>query len=245
MATVAAQQRMTPAQRRRATLDRKGYTEARRLATALPNKTFYGLLAVTSMLIVFGLIMVLSSSSIVAINNGGSPWNMFRKQFGWATFGLFALLATYRMPYHQWHKFSKYVLWLAFGLMALPFIGGVGVTINGARAWAQVGAIRFQPSEVLKVAVLLYCASLLGRRRGEVDNVRRTFKPIMVVWALAVVGCLAQKDFGAAIVFTAIIVSTMFIAGIPLRLIGAVSSITVLGSAMLIASSSRMQNRIP
>jgi cell division protein FtsW len=243
MATVAAQQRMTPAQRRRATLDRKGYTEARRLATALPNKTFYGLLAVTSMLIVFGLIMVLSSSSIVAINNGGSPWNMFRKQFGWATFGLFALLATYRMPYHQWHKFSKYVLWLAFGLMALPFVGGVGVTINGARAWAQIGAIRFQPSEVLKVAVLLYCASLLGRRRGEVDNVRRTFKPIMVVWVLAVVGCLAQKDFGAAIVFTAIIVSTMFIAGIPLRLIGAVSSITVLGSAMLIASSSRMQNR--
>lgn len=243
MATVAARQGMTPAQRRRATLDRKGYTEARRLATALPNKTFYGLLAVTSMLIVFGLIMVLSSSSIVAINNGGSPWNMFRKQFGWATFGLFALLATYRMPYHQWHKFSKYVLWLAFGLMALPFVGGVGVTINGARAWAQIGAIRFQPSEVLKVAVLLYCASLLGRRRGEVDNVRRTFRPIMVVWFFAVLGCLAQKDFGAAIVFTAIIVTTMFIAGIPLRLIGAVSSITVLGSAMLIASSSRMQNR--
>ncbi len=243
MATVASQHGLTPAQRRRATLDRKGYTESRRLATALPNKTFYGLLAVTSMLIVFGLIMVLSSSSIVAINSGGSPWNMFRRQFGWATFGLFALLATYRMPYHHWHKFSKYVLWLAFGLMALPFVGGIGVTINGARAWAQIGAIRFQPSEVLKVAVLLYCASLLGRRRAEVNNARRTFRPIMIVWGLSVLGCLAQSDFGAAIVFTSIILVTMFIAGIPLRLIAAVSSVTLLGSAMLIASSSRMQNR--
>jgi cell division protein FtsW len=243
MATVASPHGLTPAQRRRATLDRKGYTESRRLATSAPNKTFYGLLAVSSMLIVFGLIMVLSSSSIVAINSGGSPWNMFRRQFGWATFGLFALFATYRMPYHHWHKFSKYVLAAAFVLMALPFVGGVGVTINGARAWAQIGAIRFQPSEVLKVAVLLYCASLLGRRRSEVDNVRRTFRPIIFVWGGAVAGCLLQKDFGAAIVFTAIIVTTMFIAGVPLRLIASVSSVTLLGSAIIIASSTRMQNR--
>lgn len=244
MSTVASHQTLTPAQRRRATLDRKGYTESRRLATTAPNKIFYGLLAVISMLIVFGLIMVLSSSSIVAINTGGSPWNMFRRQFAWATFGLFALLATYRMPYHHWHRFSKYVLWAAFGLMALPFVGGVGVTINGARAWAQLGAIRFQPSEILKVAVLLYCASLLGRRRQEVDNVHRTFKPIMYVWGAAVFGSLMQKDFGAAVVFTAIILSTLFIAGIPLRLIATVSIFSLAGSLLLIASSTRMQNRL-
>jgi cell division protein FtsW len=195
------------------------------------------------MLIVFGLIMVLSSSSIVAINTGGSPWNMFRKQATWATFGLFALFSTYRMPYHTWHKLTKPVLAFAFGLMLLPFVPGVGITTNGARAWAQLGPIRFQPSEVLKVAVLLYCASILGRRRAEIADVRRTFRPVMYVWAGAAAACLMQKDFGAAIVFTCIILATLFIAGTPLRLIAAVLSVTLLGSTVLIASSTRMQNR--
>ena len=243
MASIVGSTGPSAAQRRRATLDRKGYSEKRRLATEAPNNIFYGILVVSSMLIVFGLIMVLSSSSIVAINTGGSPWNMFRKQATWATFGLFALFSTYRMPYHTWHKLTKPVLAFAFGLMALPFVPSVGVTTNGARAWAQLGPIRFQPSEVLKVAVLLYCASVLGRRRAEISDVRRTFRPVMYVWAAAAAACLLQKDFGAAIVFTCIILATLFIAGTPLRLIAAVLSVTLLGSTILIASSTRMQNR--
>jgi cell division protein FtsW len=243
MASIVGSAGPSAAQRRRATLDRKGYSEKRRLATEAPNNIFYGILVVSTMLIVFGLIMVLSSSSIVAINTGGSPWNMFRKQATWATFGLFALFSTYRMPYHTWHKLTKPVLAFAFGLMLLPFVPGVGITTNGARAWAQLGPIRFQPSEVLKVAVLLYCASVLGRRRAEIADVRRTFRPVMYVWAGAAAACLMQKDFGAAIVFTCIILATLFIAGTPLRLIAAVLSVTLLGSTVLIASSTRMQNR--
>jgi cell division protein FtsW len=243
MASIVGSAGPSAAQRRRATLDRKGYSEKRRLATEAPNNIFYGILVVSTMLIVFGLIMVLSSSSIVAINTGGSPWNMFRKQATWATFGLFALFSTYRMPYHTWHKLTKPVLAFAFGLMLLPFVPGVGISTNGARAWAQLGPIRFQPSEVLKVAVLLYCASVLGRRRAEIADVRRTFRPVMYVWAGAAAACLMQKDFGAAIVFTCIILATLFIAGTPLRLIAAVLSVTLLGSTVLIASSTRMQNR--
>ena len=243
MASIVGSAGPSAAQRRRATLDRKGYSEKRRLATEAPNNIFYGILVVSTMLIVFGLIMVLSSSSIVAINTGGSPWNMFRKQATWATFGLFALFSTYRMPYHTWHKLTKPVLVFAFGLMLLPFVPGIGITTNGARAWAQLGPIRFQPSEVLKVAVLLYCASVLGRRRAEIADVRRTFRPVMYVWAGAAAACLMQKDFGAAIVFTCIILATLFIAGTPLRLIAAVLSVTLLGSTVLIASSTRMQNR--
>jgi len=243
MASIVGSAGPSAAQRRRATLDRKGYSEKRRLATEAPNNIFYGILVVSTMLIVFGLIMVLSSSSIVAINTGGSPWNMFRKQATWATFGLFALFSTYRMPYHTWHKLTKPVLAFAFGLMLLPFVPGIGITTNGARAWAQLGPIRFQPSEVLKVAVLLYCASVLGRRRAEIADVRRTFRPVMYVWAGTAAACLMQKDFGAAIVFTCIILATLFIAGTPLRLIAAVLSVTLLGSTVLIASSTRMQNR--
>lgn len=235
---------LTPAQRRRAMLDRKGYGEKRRLATSAPTKVFYGVMLCVTLLIVFGLMMVLSSSSIVAITSGGDPWNMFKRQFLWATCGLFALLAMYRMPYHQWHRFAKPFLGVAFAMMALPFVPGLGVTTNGARAWVALGAVRFQPSEVLKVAVLIYCASLLGRRRAEVVDVVRTFRPVMIVWAMSVIGCLAQGDFGAAVVFTCIVFATLFIAGTPIRWLTFVLSVSFVGAVAMIMSSSRMQNRM-
>jgi cell division protein FtsW len=95
----------------------------------------------------------------------------------------------------------------------------------------------------LKVAVLLYCASVLGRRRKEIENLQRTFVPIVTVWFLSVSLCMIQKDFGAAIVFTCVILSTMFVAGTPLRLIGSIGALTVLGSVVAISASSRMQQR--
>ena len=95
MSTAISGKSLTPAQRRRATLDRKGFTESRRLATKAPTRAFYWITASISMLILFGPIMVLSSSSIVAINRGGSAWNMFRKQATWAMFGAFAMVTTH------------------------------------------------------------------------------------------------------------------------------------------------------
>jgi cell division protein FtsW len=223
-------------------LNKTGKAQASRLATDIPSKVYYGIAGVITVLVVFGLIMVLSSSSIVSINNGGSAWYMFRKQLAWSVCGFFALLVTYRMPYHIWHNWVKYVLGFGFVLMVLPF-SPIGVTINGARAWAEIGPVRFQPSEILKVAVLLYCASVLGRRRKEIENVQRTFVPIVTVWFGSVALCMIQKDFGAAIVFTCVILSTMFVAGTPLRLIGSIGALTALGSVIAISASSRMQQR--
>ena len=242
MATISADNQLTPAERRRAVLNKSGKAQTSRLATDVPSKVYYGIVGVITVLVVFGLIMVLSSSSIVSINNGGSAWYMFRKQLAWSVCGFFALLVTYRMPYHIWHRLVRYVLATAVVLMLLPF-SPIGVTINGARAWAEIGPVRFQPSEILKVAVLLYCASVLGRRRKEIENVQRTFWPIVAVWVVSAALCVIQKDFGAAIVFTCVILSTMFVAGTPLRLIGSIGAFALLGSVFAISASSRMQQR--
>ena len=242
MATISADSQLTPAERRRAVLNKSGKAQTNRLATDAPSRVYYGIVAVITVLVVFGLIMVLSSSSIVSINNGGSAWYMFRKQLAWSVCGLFALLVTYRMPYHIWHRLVRYVLAIGVGLMLLPFTP-IGVTINGAHSWAEIGPVRFQPSEILKVAVLLYGASVLGRRRKEIENIQRTFVPIVTVWFVTVALCMIQKDFGAAIVFTCVILSTMFIAGTPMRLIGTIGALTALGSVVAISASSRMQQR--
>ena len=243
MSSVATISRQSPAERRRAVLDRKGYSAKHRLATKAPTMAFYLIAAAIGMLIVFGLIMVVSSSSIVAVNRGGSPWSMFRKQVTWAVFGSFAMIATYRMPYQSWRKIVMPFLIFSLALMLVPFVPGIGISINGARAWVALGPVRFQPSEILKLAVLLYCCNLLGRRRGEITDIRRTFGPVVIVWAVVSALCMLQSDLGATIVFSAIILSVLFIAGAPLRLVALSSGLAVFGGLSVIALSPIRRHR--
>lgn len=231
--------RQTLAERRRAAISRNG-----ELVPLLPpTGAFMAALAVVAAMVLVGLVMVLSASSIVAINNGGSPWNMFRRQLLWASFGLLAGLATYRMPYRVWGAVSLWFLGLTLGMMALPFVPGIGVTVNGARAWVEVSGVGFQPSEALKVGVVVYLASLLGRRQSEAHDPKRVFRPAATVWGLAACACLAQRDVGAAIVFTCIVVAMMFMAGVPVRLVAGLIGASLAGAAAVVATSERLQGR--
>jgi len=231
--------RLTLAERRRAAISLNGELAPLRP----PTGAFMATLAVVSALVLVGLVMVLSASSIVAINNGGSPWNMFRRQLLWASFGLLAGLAAYQMPYRVWRTLSPWLFAACLGMMALPFVPGIGVTVNGARAWVEVSRVGFQPSEALKVAVIVYLASVLDARRDEIHDPQRAFRRAAIVWGLAACACLAQRDVGAAIVFTCIVVAMMFVAGVPLRPILGLVGMSLAGATAVVATSDRLQGR--
>ena len=89
---------MTLAQRRRAVLEQNGLLATRRLAEGSPNATFFWILVTVLSLVTFGLVMVMSSSSIVALNRGMSPWTMFFRQLMWASFGGIGMAFFYRFP---------------------------------------------------------------------------------------------------------------------------------------------------
>ncbi len=108
------------------------------------------------------------------------------------------------------------LLVFAFGLMLLPFVPGIGVSVNGAHAWVQLGPIGFQPSEFLKFAVLLYCADLLTQRERLHALVKSTLWPCLVVVGVSGLLCLAQGDLGSAIVLGTIVLAVAFIGGTPL-----------------------------
>jgi len=234
---------MTIAQRRRAVLDQGGLLSSRRISLKPANKTFFGIFVTVLTLVAFGLVMVMSSSSIVALNRGLSPWTMFFKQLMWACFGGLGMAFFYRFPYSMMRKWVFPVLVFGYGLMLLPFAPGIGVSTNGARAWVVMGPIGFQPSEFLKFFLLVYCANLLGRRQKEVTDVSRTIKPIVIAWATAVFLCVIQKDLGGAIVMTCIVLAVMFMSGIPMRVIGAIGGISMLGALMVTMVSSSRRHR--
>ena len=234
---------MTLAQRRRAVLDRGGLLSSRRIAQKPANMTFFVIFFTVLTLVAFGLVMVMSSSSIVALNRGLSPWKMFFKQLMWACFGGLGMAFLFRFPYSMLRSFVFPVLVGAYGLMFLPFVPNIGVSTNGARAWVAFGPVGFQPSEFLKLALLVYCANLLGRRQKEVADFNRTTRPVMVALIISVLLCLMQRDLGGAIVMTCIVLTVMCLAGIPMRIVNSIAGSGVLAALFLTLVTSSRRNR--
>ena len=233
---------LTLAERRRATLERTGIASNRRLSSGPPTVAFYGILAVTVLLVMFGLVMVLSASSVTMLHSGHSPLYMFNKQLFWAFFGSIAMFATYRIPYIVWRRWAPYVFAVGVGAMFLPFVPGWGVSVRGARAWVGTGVLGFQPSEFLKIAVLLVSAKVLAERFNEVHNLRRTFYPVCIFMLLAAGLCVAQSDLGSAIVFVAIVFGVLFIAGTRVSVLAKTGLVVLaLGAAAILPSAYRRQ----
>src|SRR3712207_906247 len=136
--------------------------------------TWYGLLAVVAALVVFGLVMVLSASSVQSQRELGSTWSYFLRQAFATALGCVALLVSSRVPYQRWRRLVPMMLVVTGLLLLVVLIPGVGVQVNGARSWIGAGPLRFQPAEIAKLTLLLFAADLLARRARRMDDARMT-----------------------------------------------------------------------
>lgn len=221
-------------QRREALFDRIGFTEKHRLNMGPPSSTFWAILSIVVIFTALGLTMVLSSSSIANLHSGESPYRLFQRQMLWAVFGLAAGWFVYQYPYHNWRR-TRWLAPMIIGSVGLNAITPlVGRNINGATAWIQVGSIRVQPSEFMKITIILLCAHLLSARHRYVAVYQRVLVPVLGILGVAGLLLVAQKDFGTALVFALIVLTMLFMAGIPLmQMAGATVSLSVLGVLVL------------
>ncbi len=208
-----------------------------------PPTTFYVIALVVTVFTMLGLVMVLSASSIRLFHNGDSPWRLFNRQVVWAVLGTVALWICARVPYTSLRRLVRPGLVAAAGLMLLPFVPGVGMQVNDASAWVSLGSLSLQPSEFMKLAVLLYCADLLTRRADEMHDLGRTLKPTLMVAALAAGLCLLQGDLGSAIVLAGIVFAVAFVGGTPLVPMTVAAGAGVGLAALFVMSSQRRINR--
>ena len=194
-----------------------------------------------AVLTMLGLVMVLSSSAVRAINNGQNGWGYFKKQLLWAILGIAALFITVKVPYTKWRNFVKVGLVGSFLSMLLVFIPGLGRNVNGAQNWLNLGPFGGQPSEAMKLALLLYSADLLARRSEHIANPKRTLRPVLLILGAACLLVLAQRDLGNGIVMAIIVLAVSFFAGVPLRpLAGAAAGMTVAGVGFVMSESYRL-----
>jgi cell division protein FtsW len=206
----------------------------RRRHLSPPPARFYVLTVSVFVLCMLGLVMVLSASSIDALRQGDSGWVYFLRQALWAVLGAGALLVAYLLPHRALRALIRPGLVVAFGLNLAVAVPGVGSEVNGARAWFDLGPFGFQPSEVLKLVLLVYAADLLARRADRMGDLRATFRPLMLMLALAAALVMLQGDLGSAIVLVTITLAIAFVAGAPLLPLGAAgAALATLGIAFV------------
>lgn len=203
--------------------------------TALP--TFdRPLLACTLMLTLFGLLMVYSASIALA---DGPRYESYGRYYFVIRHGMFIAVGTFMavfaatVPMRVWQKLAIPLFVFAILLLIVVLVPGIGREVNGARRWLPLGVINFQPSELMKIAMVLYAADYTVRKQEHLQTFLRGFLPMAVALGFVGVLLLMEPDLGAFMVIVAIAVGILFIGGINGKLFSALLGILV-GSFLLL-----------
>jgi cell division protein FtsW len=174
---------------------------------------YYTLLIIVSFLVVVGLIMVLSSSAIDSIKAGNSGFAIFISQGRSAILGIFAMVLGALTPFDF---LRRMIPWLFVGsiILQLLTITVLGHSVNGNKNWINLGIINLQPSEIIKLTMILYLAEFLTARDRELSFAKTWTQPFLVSLA-AILTVLGGKDLGTAMVMVAILVGVLTFAGMP------------------------------
>ena len=172
----------------------------------------------TLCMLAVGAVMVYSASSAESLLAGsGDPSTYLKRYVGFGLAGLLALHFASRHGLKVIRVATPLLLVASFGLTVLVMIPGFGVTVNGATRWLGAGPLQFQPSELLKVSLILYAAQLLASRPTCVKTIGTLTKPLLLVTGAACALLLKQPDMGTAMVICLALGALLIAAGTPIR----------------------------
>ena len=164
-------------------------------------------------LLFIGIVMVASSSVYVSEDIYGTPFHFASRQIIFFTLGIVATIIALSIPSNLFLTLDWIILLGSFILLIALFFPGVGTEVNGSLRWIRVGPINIQPSEVSKLALVIYISGYCVRRLGEINTSLGFFRPLIV---LAFFGLLimSQPDLGSTLVIGALVIAVLFFAGI-------------------------------
>lgn len=201
------------------------------------------LTAVIVALIAFGVVMVFSASAVYANRQFGSGHHYLVRQSIYAALGLFVIIAVARIDYHRYRRFTYPVLAGSVGLLMVVAIG-LGREAGGAARWIQLGPVNIQPSEIAKLALILWLAYSLSKKGAKIRTFSVGFLP-HVLMALFLMGlCLEQPDFGSAVMIGLLTFVLLFTAGVRTGYILGALMMALPIAWVLVASSPYRMRRI-
>jgi cell division protein FtsW len=207
------------------------------------GSTYWLLLAVACALLVVGLVMVLSASSVAALAKQGDAYAYFKRQLLWVLGGAVVMLAVSRVDYRRWRRLGTPLLVVAIAGLVYVLVHPGAVTAYGSTRWISLGPITVQPAEFAKLALLLFSADVLTRKARLLGDVRHLLVPVLPLTMLLATLVMLEPDLGTTLLLCAIAFGMLFIAGTPLLLLGGMGSLGLAAGMGLIMSADYRRSR--
>lgn len=208
-------------------------------------KSDRALFLATLLLVCASVVMVYSASAVLAMGRFQQPpWFFLLKQVIWAVLGIGLLAAAMRVDYRLLRRPLVIRAGLVVSVAALIVVF-FGPEINGTRRWLSIGGVGIQPSELAKVAVIVFAAATLERRMDKMDRVVHALGPVVLVTALVCGLIVLEPDYGTAFTLLMIVGAMVFAAGLPYRYLAGLTLVMVpLLFAVLVSAPYRVQRLV-
>ena len=205
------------------------------------SANYFLLLGVTLFMVVFGLVMVLSSSAVESHNDSDNFFSRFWSQGAYTLVGLPLMFVVSRIPRGFWKKSIWFFLAAACFLQVLVLLTPLGMEIGGNRNWLKIGSLTVQPSEAIKLALVVWLGVVLARKRDVLDQWKHVAIPVVPIAGGAVALVLLGGDLGTTMIMAALILGALFFAGVRMRfLVTGVVVVGVMAFFVAISSASRL-----
>ncbi len=165
-------------------------------------------------LVGIGIVMVYSASSALAIKKFGSDYFFLKKQALFAFAGVVVLVVSRHFPYRYYRILAYPLLGLSLVLLAVIQFTNLGLSVGGSIRWLRLGSFSFQPSELARIALVIYLAYSMEKKREKIKNFSIGFIPHVMVLGVFVVLIFMQPDFGSVVILGALTWIMLFIGGV-------------------------------
>jgi len=185
-------------------------------------------------LIGLGLIMVLSSSFAISQKKYHDPYFLFKRQLIYAMLGIAMMVIASNIPYQFYYNFTYPLLFLCLTALLLVFVPGLGCKLNYASRWIKIGHFTIQPSEFLKLTMIMYLARALTRDDKLIKSFSYGILPPFIIYTLVAIPLLKEPDMGTAVLLAGVMFIMLFIGGARIKHLLIVMGLAMVGFAYLI-----------
>jgi cell division protein FtsW len=208
------------------------------------NTSAWLVLASSGILLAFGLVMILSASSVSALQRYGSSFFFLKRQVLWAAIGLAIAVVVSRIDYRKWRVIGWLMLLASFVGLILVLHPAFGVRVSGSSRWLGAGPFRIQPSELAKLALLLVAADVITRKQKRLHSVREIMLPLGFIAILLAGLVMLQPDLGTTLILGMILLSMLYVGGAPLPVLTGMGALGLAAGAGLALTEGYRKLRI-
>ncbi len=202
----------------------------------------YWIIAITGALLLIGLVMIFSSSAVIAVERYNDSYYFLKRQLVWAAIGLLLMAYCMRIDYRKFARYGYLIYTASLIVLLLVFLPFMGHTVNGAQRWIRLGPITLQPSEFVKLGLVIFFAALLAKKdaAGKIKDFFLGFVPCFLALAVILLLIQLQPDMGTSLMIGLVVFCMFLVAGVrPTYLVG----VLVLMAPIIISAISNVEYR--